>query len=152
MSLVATCTLNAQNAASAVCNFDDGRQITVRYQPSPGADRKLQNGEVWSPGKAPTLFFTSAVLKVGNSEIPVGAYSMYVIPAKDHWTLVLNKGVSENSRYDQKQDLLRTAMDIGTLPEPVKNVAISFGHVAPKECNMRVYYGKTGAWTEFREQ
>jgi hypothetical protein len=98
------------------------------------------------------FLFTSVALKLGNDEIPVGAYGMYVVPNKDHWTLVLNKNVTSNARYEQQEDLLRVPMEIGTLSEPAKIVGVYFGHVAPKQCNMRIYHGKTGAWAEFHEQ
>ena len=98
------------------------------------------------------LLFTSADLKVGNAEIPVGAYSMYVIPGKDKWTLVVSKNVSENGKYDQQQDLLRAPMGTGTLNSPVQPPSVDLGHTAAKQCNMRLYYQKTGAFIEFEEK
>jgi hypothetical protein len=151
VSLFAVCTASAQTT-SATCNFDDGQQIAVRYQPASADNVKLESGKVWSPGGSPMFFFTSAPLKIGKSTVPIGAYSMYVIPGKERWTLVLNKNVSENAAYDQAQDLLREPMDLGTLPQPADTASVYFGHVAPKQCNMRLYYGKTGAWTDFYEQ
>ena len=149
---VLTCNASSQQTISASCNFDDGNQITVRYQSVPVSDHKLPDGKVWSPGESPMFLFTSVALRLGNAEIPVGAYSMYVIPSKGRWTLALNKNVTPNAQYDQQQDLARVPMDIGTLTDPAKTVSIYFGHVAAKQCNMRIYYGKTGAWTEFHER
>jgi hypothetical protein len=152
ISIFAACPARSQTMATAACDFDDGKQMTVRYQSGDTVNRKLEDGKPWSPGNSPMFLFTAAVLKIGNSEIPIGAYSMYIIPGKDRWTLVLNKNVAEHSKYDQHQDLLRAPMDIGTVSEAAKTAAIYFGHVGPKQCNMRVYYGKTGAWTEFHER
>ena len=142
----------SQQARSAACNFQDGNQISVRYQSVPAGVGKLAEGKIWSPGNVPMFLFTSVPLKVENFEIPVGAYSLYLIPDKQQWTLVLNKNVAENGSYNEREDLLRAPMDIGTLSRPEANVSLYFGHVAPKQCNMRVYYGKTGSWIEFREK
>ncbi len=140
-----------QAGASTACNFDDGQQMTVRYD-GKGPDRRLQNGKIWTPGKAPMFLFTSAPLKVGTSLIPIGAYSMYLIPGKNEWTVIVNKNVSEKGDYNQQQDVLRAPMGIGTLSQPAKTASITLGHLGPKQCSMRVYYGNTGAFVEFDEQ
>lgn len=140
------------SSTTAACSFQDGRQLSVRHTSDEavlGKD-KLPEGKLWIPGGAPLFLFTEVPLSVGNLEIPVGAYSMYLIPEKGNWTLVLNKKVTEAEKYDKGQDLARVPMEIGQLSAPEK-FAISFGHVAPKQCNMRIYYGKTGAWAEFKE-
>ena len=140
-----------QASASTACNFDDGQQMTVRYDAN-GHDPRLQNGKIWTPGQAPMFLFTSVPLKVGNAQIPVGAYSMYLIPGKSEWTLIVNKNVREKEKYNQQQDLLRAPMGIGTLSSPSKTATVALGHVGPKQCSLRVYYGETGAFVEFDEQ
>lgn len=97
------------------------------------------------------FFFTDTPLKIENSQIPMGAYSMYIVPQRNDWILVLNKNVKEGGKYDERLDLLRVPMQIGQLDdkEPFK---VLFGHVAPGQCNMRIYEGKAGTWTEFKEQ
>ncbi len=142
-------TAQAAQSKSSACTFDDGQQIAVRYT-SASQDAKLRDGEVWSPGNSPMYFFTSAPLSVGQFQIPVGAYSMFVVPEKDHWTLVVNKNVGTGSKYDEHQDLLRVPMQLGVLGN-AQPFTIFFGHMAPKQCNMRMYEGKIGAWEEFKE-
>jgi len=107
---------------------------------------------LWTPGKTPMLLFTEAALSVGTSEIPIGAYSVYVIPQKGSWTLVLNKNVTAGSKYDEHQDLLRAPMQIGQVDQPEKQFRVLFGHLSPKVCGLRMYYGKTGSWMEFQEK
>ena len=96
--------------------------------------------------------FTQAALSVGTSEIPIGAYSMYIIPDKKDWILIVNKNVSAARDYYEYEDLARIRMPLGQLSEPQKEVDLFFGHVAPKQCNLRIYYGQSGAWAEFKEQ
>ena len=96
--------------------------------------------------------FTQAELSLDTSEIPIGAYSIYIIPEKEDWILIVNKNVSAQSKYNEHEDLARAKMSLGQLSEPQKEVSVSFGHIAPKQCNMRIYYGKSGAWAEFKEK
>ncbi|MGH9528954.1 MAG: DUF2911 domain-containing protein [Terriglobales bacterium] len=144
---------NAQNPQliSSVCTFDDGRQISVKYAPEPGSNQKLEEGKVWSPGNSPMFFFTSAPLAAGKSQVPIGAFSMYLLRERKNWNLVLNKDVAGGSKYDERQDLLRATMQTGQISEP-QQFKVLFAHVAPKQCNMRIYQGKTGAWIEFQEK
>ena len=64
----------------------------------------------------------------------------------------MNRNVTAGSKYDEKQDLARAPMQIGEIDSPVKQPQVLFAHIAPKQCNMRLYYEKTGAWAEFRER
>jgi hypothetical protein len=140
------------NSATSVCTFADGNQISVQYNPEPVNDRGFRAGEVWTPGGSPMILFTQTALSAGNSEIPIGAYSIYVIPNKPQWTLIVNKNVSAGSKYDPVQDILRTTMQSGDLSEPAKVVQVVFAHIAPKECNMRIYRAKKGVWASFMEK
>jgi hypothetical protein len=131
------------------CTYQDGNSLTVRYSDAnPGHTRVLQNGKVWSPGDVPMLLFTEVPVKVANAELGVGAYSMYVIPDKGKWTLIINKNITQGAAYDEKQDLARTPMEIGQLPAAIEQPHVSFGHIAPKVCSLRVDFGKTGAWAD----
>jgi hypothetical protein len=94
--------------------------------------------------------FTSTTLEAGDVKIPIGAYSLFVIPEKNHWMLIVNKDVTDK-KYDPQQVLVRVPMDLGTVDEAAKNVELALGHVGPKECSLRLYYGNTGAWAMFSE-
>ncbi len=98
------------------------------------------------------LLFIQTATTLNNTEIPARALSVYIIPQKHSWTLVVNKNVTAGSKYDEKQDLVRGPMQLGETDNPVKPAEVAFGLVGPKQCTMRVYYEKTGAWTEFREK
>ena len=97
------------------------------------------------------LLFTQVGIVIGNSQIPTGAYSMYLIPQRSDWTLVLNKDVTNGSKYDEQKDLLRIPMEVGQLSEK-QQFSVVFAHVSPKQCNLRIYSGKTGTWAEFKEK
>jgi hypothetical protein len=144
----------SSKAHAAACTFDDGRQISVRYYSRElVSERKtLPSDAVWTPGGSPIILFTQAPLSVAGAEVPIGAYSMYFIPGTIQWTLILNKNVNADSKYDQQQDVLRAPMQVGSLSQPTAEVQIIFAHVSPRQCNMRVYREGTGAWVEFQEK
>ena len=156
VSQLTLCSVGQQavpdQTAAASCIFDDGKQIKVQYDHSAAkAEEELHRGKLWEPGGAPMILFTQTAVNVGSSVIPEGAYSLYVIPEKQTWTLVVNRNVIPGSKYDEAQDLVRAAMQIGEI-DIVKQLKVVFAHVAPKQCNMRLYYEQTGAWVEFRER
>jgi hypothetical protein len=137
---------NAATSATA-CNLEDGRQVYVRYNPVT-AKEKIVNGRPWSPGGVPMTLFTEAPLTLGNSAIPIGAYTLYPIPAKDHWTLVVNKNVTPGAAYDEKQDIARVTMETDQVAQSNDALEVAFAHVGPR-CTLRIYIGKTASFADF---
>ena len=151
ISLLWTPWLAAQSGGSvsstAACNLDDGRQVQVRYNVASGKE-KPANGKPWSPGGAPMTLFTEAPLTLGSSVIPLGAYSVYPIPAKDHWTLVVNKNVTAGAAYDEKQDIARAQMETAQVDQAAGALEVAFAHVGPR-CTLRIYMGKSASFVDF---
>jgi hypothetical protein len=133
--------------STASCNLDDGRQVYIRYNPISAKD-KLPNGKPWAPGGAPMTLFTEAQLSFGGSTIPIGAYTVYPIPAKDKWTLVVNKNVTPGAAYDEKQDLARSQMETDQVSQPSDALEVAFAHTGEK-CTLRIYFGKTASFAPF---
>jgi hypothetical protein len=92
--------------------------------------------------------FTEAQLSFGGSTIPVGAYTVYPIPAKDKWTLVVNKNVTAGAAYDEKQDLARSPMETDQVEQAAQALEVAFAHVGEK-CTLRIYFGKTASFAPF---
>ena len=152
LMLLALCSAFSASALSQAtqdtyCNFEDGNQVSVQYNPH--VTEQPHNGRVWAPG---ITLYVQTPLTLGNSEIGLGAYSIFLIPDKKSWTLIVNKNVTAGAPYNSAQDLARASMELGELPDPVKTLQLSFGHMAAKQCNLRVYYDKTGAFTDFMEK
>jgi len=138
---------NAPSSTTA-CNLDDGRQVYVRYNAVPANKEKISNGKPWTPGGAPMTLFTEAQLSLGTSMIPIGAYSVYPIPAHDHWTLAVNKNVTPGAVYDDKQDIARTQMETLQVAQPNDTLEVAFAHVGAR-CTLRIYIGKTASFVDF---
>src|SRR5216684_4473407 len=77
-------------------------QADKAARPSPRAKgRKIYGGlvpygEVWRTGaNEATTFVTTADVMVGGTHVPAGSYTVFTIPNKDKWTLVISKKTGE---------------------------------------------------------
>jgi hypothetical protein len=151
ISLLWTPWLSAQAGnpptSTTTCNLEDGRQVYVRYNPVTTKE-KITNGKPWTPGGTPMTLFTEAQLSLGSSMIPIGAYSVYPIPAKDHWTLAVNKNVTPGAAYDDKQDIARATMETLQVAQANEVLEVAFAHVGAR-CTLRIYIGKTASFADF---
>jgi hypothetical protein len=138
----------AEPSSTASCNLDDGRQVYIRYNPISAKNDKLPNGKPWTPGGMPMTLFTEAQLTLGGSALAVGAYTVYPIPGKDKWTLVVNKNVTAGAGYDEKQDIARVPMETDSVSQASDALEVAFAHVGPK-CTLRIYFGKTATFADF---
>ncbi len=152
ISLLCTPWLAAQSGggsiATTTCNLDDGRQVYVRYDQIANSKEKISNGKPWAPAGVPMTLFTEVQLTLGSSLIPIGAYTIYPIPARDHWTLAVNKNVTAGAAYDEKQDLARAPMETAQVAQPSDSLEVAFAHVGSR-CTLRIYIGKTASFIDF---
>jgi len=155
-SLAGVGALLAQNSVAqsttSTCTLADGKQMTIRYNPVVVDQGKVPDDQVWTPGGKAPILFTQVAMSASGSEIPVGAFSIYLLPAGKTWTLIVNKNVTQGSAYDQKMDLARIPMQMGELSESNKELKLILVHAAPQQCNIRVYWGKKAGWAEFKEK
>jgi hypothetical protein len=135
---------------SAVCTLEDGKQVSLRYEIDDHDATKLKMGQMWPQTDRPMLLFSQTPLRIEDSSIPVGAFSMYIIPDKKQWTLVVNSNVV-NGQYHPQQDLVRASMVTGDVSGREAGREIWFVHSAPKRCELRFYDGNAGASVEFQE-
>jgi len=136
------------NQSTTTCNLEDGRQVYIRYTPVSSKQEKIPNGKAWAPGGTAMTLFTEAQLSLGTSVIPVGAYTIYPIPARGNWTIVVNKNVTPGTPYDEKQDIARTQMETAQVESASETLEVAFAHVGNK-CSLRVYIGKTASFADF---
>ena len=92
--------------------------------------------------------FTEAQLSLGSSMIPIGAYTVYPIPARGNWSIVVNKNVTAGSAYDEKQDVARSQMETAQVESSTDQLEVAFAHVGAR-CSLRVYIGKTASFVDF---
>jgi Protein of unknown function (DUF2911) len=151
ISLLLTPWLAAQSAGgttSTTCALEDGREVRLDYRPVAIKQEKIQNGKPWSPGGMPMTLFTSAQLTLGSSLIPLGAYTVFPIPARGNWTIAVNKNVTPGAAYDEKQDIARAPMETAQVEQPSETLEVAFAHVGER-CTLRIYIGKSASFVDF---
>ncbi len=93
-----------------------------------GADL-VPYGKVWRLGanEATEIDFFSPA-KVGNVKVPVGRYTMYVLPTEKEWTFIINKetDIWGAFKYDQTKDVVRMSVPVRVLEKSVDPLTIGF--------------------------
>jgi hypothetical protein len=117
--------------------------ITITYCRPGVKDRQIWGdlvpyNEIWRTGanEATTIQFTTDVM-IENHKVPAGKYSLFTIPAKETWTVILNKISNQWGafQYNEKEDLLRFNV------KPVKNefterLLFSFSDIDDSSCSI----------------
>jgi DUF2911 family protein len=85
-------------------------------------------GIVWRTGaNAATQFRTSHALRFGKLPLPAGLYSLWTLPTRRGWTLILNEQSGQwGTQYDARLDVLWAKMDVAELAQPVDKLTMSF--------------------------
>lgn len=138
--------------ATATFDLGSGKTVTVDYSSPRLKGRKVLTdvapaGQVWRTGaNEATSFITTADVNVGGTLVPAGSYTIFTIPEKDSWTLIINKKTGEwGTDYPgPADDLARVPMKVSALPSLVENFTISF-EKAGGGANMNLDWGTTRA-------
>lgn len=119
----------------------DGNRVTITYGrpstvgPRGGEPRKIWGGlvpygKVWRTGSdEATILITQKDIKIGETTVPAGAYTLWTLPTEEGAKLIINKqigqwGVGPGS-YDEKQDLARVDLTKKTLDQPVEQFTMA---------------------------
>src|SRR5258707_10134828 len=87
--------------ATAKCDLPGGGSITVDYSSPQVKGRKIFGGlvpygEPWRTGaNEATTFVTTADLMIGGKHVPTGKYTIFTVPNKDKWVLIVSKKTGE---------------------------------------------------------
>src|SRR5580658_5129315 len=146
-------------AAHAECQFADGKTIIVDYSSPRAKGRKIFGGlvpygEVWRAGaNEATTFVINKDMTVGGKTVPAGSYTLFTIPDKDKWTLIVSKKTGEwGVPYPgEKDDLLRVDMKTSQLPSPLENFTIPFDKTG-NTCTLNMDWETTRASVEILEK
>lgn len=136
----------------ASCDMDNGNQIAIRYLPvtakskSQGFGGSIRYGTVWAPNNRAMVLFASGPAAVENKDLTAGAYTLYLIPNKNDWTLVVSKETDTKAKYDESKDVARVPMELGDLPTPHPTFELMLGKTGPNKCSLRVYWQEKGAF------
>jgi hypothetical protein len=143
---------------SVTCSFNADKELTAEYQKisfnlkKPMFGREIPYGKAWAPGGKPLTLFTNSNVQIGGKTLPVGAYTMFLLPTAKQWTLIISKSTDLTGKYDEHQDLVRVTMESGEVPMFEPQLNLSFAHVAPNECSLRLEMANMGNWVTFQAQ
>jgi len=121
-SATATGKIGASNIKIVYCQPSArGRKIM---------DELVPFGEVWRTGaNAATTIQIDAPIKIEGKDLAVGKYSLFTIPNKTEWTLIINKESNQWGafNYNDKFDLFRVSAKPLKSPAFVETFNISIG-------------------------
>ncbi len=138
--------------ATAQCELAGGKTVTIDYSSPRKKGRNVfpdvvKYGEVWRTGaNEATTFVTTGDIMVGSTHVPAGSYTLFTLPGKDKWTLIISKKTGEwGTDYPgEKEDLARVEMKAGTASAPVENFTIVF-EKAGNGCTLKLAWDTTTA-------
>jgi len=121
-------------AASASCDLGSGKTIKTDYSSPRMKGREIYGGlvpygQVWRTGaNEATTFVTTSDVVVGGKMVPAGSYTIFTIPNRNAWTLIINKKTGEwGIPYKYESDeLARVDMTVSKISSPVENFTISY--------------------------
>ncbi|WP_259066086.1 DUF2911 domain-containing protein [Mucilaginibacter sp. X4EP1] len=147
----------ASSTQTIVQDFGLGK-ITITYSRPNVKDRIIFGGinpygQVWRTGAnaATTIHFTENVIIEGN-KVPAGSYSLFTIPDKDEWTVILNKTVKQWGAYSYKEadDFLRFKVKPVHLDEKRETFTIQFANQTTKSSEMHLAWDHTAIYVHLQ--
>jgi Protein of unknown function (DUF2911) len=89
-------------------------------------------GKIWRTGaNEPTIFYAPIPLTVAGMKVSPGVYSLYTVPGRQEWEIIVNRSTSqwgEESNYTDKvkaQEVGRAKVKAETVSQPVEQFTIS---------------------------
>ncbi len=112
-----------------------GKKVTIDYGSPEAHGRKMIGGvepldKVWRLGANKATHMTTDVdLVIGGAAVPAGTYTLFAIPSKDKWTLIINKttgqwGIPYKPEYEQTV-LAKVDMKLEQLSAPQERFLIT---------------------------
>jgi hypothetical protein len=89
----------------------------------------IKYGEVWRVGaneNTEIKFYKPAT--INGVAVPAGSYSLFAIPEKDKWTIIINKELDMWGAYayDESKDLVKITVPVKTVTTPIELLSIAF--------------------------
>lgn len=145
VDLAAAATLFAQRPIGTLSTRDTTRAMLGDAEVTIDHGRPLKRGReifgnvvpwdaVWRTGaNAATQLRTTKDLVIGGAKVPAGTYSLWTLPSRSGWKLIINKQAGQwGTQYDSAQDLARVDLRVSTLDVPVERFTVGVDGAAAK--------------------
>jgi hypothetical protein len=110
--------------------------VTITYS-RPGVKDRVVFGElvpygkIWRTGANKATSITlSTDATIGGQEVKAGSYSLFTIPGKESWTIILNNETElwGTGKYSQDNDAARFTVKPESMKEKMETFTIGFSH------------------------
>jgi hypothetical protein len=136
-----------------------GAALSVKYSRPAVRGRVIFGGvvpwdQVWRTGaNAATIFTTSADLVMGGTTIPAGSYSLWTIPSRAGWKLIINKNTGQwGTNYDPQHDLAKLDMQVVALDALIERFTIEISPKGESEGTLTLAWEGTRVSVEFAKK
>jgi hypothetical protein len=135
---------------------ETGGRIFIDYGRPSMRGRVIMGGLVpynkwWRTGaNEATSFITDMDLRLGDTVVPKGAYTLYTLPSAKEWKLMINRQTGQwGTVYDPSLDLVRLPMKKRTLKAPVEKFTILLERSGPRSGVLRMRWERTEVYVPF---
>jgi hypothetical protein len=107
-------------------------------------------GQVWRTGaNAATQLITDHDLVIGGQPVPAGTYTLWTIPGRDGWTLIVNRQHGQwGTEYHPDQDLVRVPLTVTRSDRPVERFTVTVAGGEAGEGSIAFAWERTRATVE----
>lgn len=103
-------------------------------------------GKLWRTGANATSKITfKEKVTFGGVEVQPGTYSIYTIPNKDSWTVILNSGLKNwgLSGYNKEEDVAKVEAKVQKLNHNVENLTIDLNNITTTSAHLTIAWEQT---------
>ena len=133
-----------------------GNTLTVNYGKPSARGRKIIGsvvpyGQVWRTGaNETTTFTTESDIVLGGVTVPKGTYSLFTLPSKQTWQLIVNKETGQSGLvYHPRLDLARIKLQKRLLSDYVERLTISLNRVDNRSGVLKIEWERTSLSVPF---
>jgi hypothetical protein len=134
----------------------NGKRIFIDYGRPSMRGRVIMGGLVphnrwWRTGaNEATSFVTDADLRIGDTVVPRGAYTLYTLPSAKQWKLMVNKQTGQwGTVYDPALDLVRIPLKKRSLRQPIEKFTILLERTGTRTGTLRLRWERIDLWLPF---
>jgi hypothetical protein len=127
-----------------------GKMLSVNYGRPSARGRKIIGSlvpynQIWRTGaNEVTTLKTEFDMILGGVEVPKGLYSLFTLPSKKNWLLIINKETGQNGLvYHPRLDLARVKFQKQALPSSVERFTIFLDKTGSRSGTLRLEWEKT---------
>jgi tetratricopeptide (TPR) repeat protein len=126
--------------------------ITIEYSRPSAKGRVIFGdlvpfGKIWRTGaNSSTLITFGEAVKVQNNAVAAGTYSLYTIPNKDSWEIMLNKDLTLGGNvadYKAENEVLHIKVKPTAMANKTETFTINVANITPSTANIELTWEQT---------